>query len=638
VDRFLYFVGDDGEHGEELWRTDGTPQGTTLFDDIDPAIFNGQPEGSNIGGLVNLNGKLLFTAHTATSGPALWASDGTLAGTAIISPSLVGISDAVLNGRVYFSVPGPNANQERLCITDGTARGTQVVTTFNSQIGVIGVVNNRLILGNVLFGAGSTLYASDGTAAAPVVLGQFNDTWIGNFVNVGDQLLFQYGSAGSPTSHGLWRTDGTVAGTHHFGPAGLSPVYYVGQLDADLYFYLGNSDDAFGLWKLDRTSGDGENLGIVSGNILGLPVGVAVGDTIYFANSDNIHGSELWKSDGAAAGTALAADPFNGPSSSSPQLFGTAGQQLVFTAYSPRFGQELFAYTPSKHRVTVLHDAPGTLDSNPTPVVQNGDALDFTAQKSDGTWSLYRTDGTRKGTMELADNVGGAGSEGVAFGSMVYMILGGRLWQSDGTASGTRQLDGQPTGTSSYPAIGNLFLALDRLYYVSARNAFPQPIYTLMVIDTPGAPARSAGVVGEEIRGPYTINGGIYFTRVNYRPFTPTYYRLTADGVVQVASLPGPVPPPEPLPSPFADSITIGDTRYYAYDDGIHGMELWMDDGKHQKLVADLYEGPLSSLPDELAYVNGYLVLAATTQEYGREMFAIKVKSPPRARAAVQTP
>ena len=35
---YLYFNADDGVHGKELWRTDGTPEGTVMVLDLQPQI------------------------------------------------------------------------------------------------------------------------------------------------------------------------------------------------------------------------------------------------------------------------------------------------------------------------------------------------------------------------------------------------------------------------------------------------------------------------------------------------------------------------------------------------------------------------------------------------------------------------
>lgn len=58
----LYFPANDGVNGIELWRTDGTSNGTFLVKDINP---NGN---SNPRQMVILNSKIYFWCLTATFG------------------------------------------------------------------------------------------------------------------------------------------------------------------------------------------------------------------------------------------------------------------------------------------------------------------------------------------------------------------------------------------------------------------------------------------------------------------------------------------------------------------------------------------------------------------------------------------
>jgi ELWxxDGT repeat protein len=72
----LFFTSDDGVHGNELWKTDGTTSGTVLVKDIYP--------GSNGSGpryLVAMGSNLLFAAADGENGTELWISDGTADGT-----------------------------------------------------------------------------------------------------------------------------------------------------------------------------------------------------------------------------------------------------------------------------------------------------------------------------------------------------------------------------------------------------------------------------------------------------------------------------------------------------------------------------------------------------------------------------
>jgi ELWxxDGT repeat protein len=67
VNGTLYLAADNGTSGTELWKSDGTPAGTTLAADINPGLVSSNPKG-----LFNLNGTLFFDATTAAYGTEFW--------------------------------------------------------------------------------------------------------------------------------------------------------------------------------------------------------------------------------------------------------------------------------------------------------------------------------------------------------------------------------------------------------------------------------------------------------------------------------------------------------------------------------------------------------------------------------------
>ena len=67
IDGTLYFSADDGMNGEELWRSDGTADGTVLVKDIYSGVND-----SSIDLLTSVNDLLYFSANDGTHGNELW--------------------------------------------------------------------------------------------------------------------------------------------------------------------------------------------------------------------------------------------------------------------------------------------------------------------------------------------------------------------------------------------------------------------------------------------------------------------------------------------------------------------------------------------------------------------------------------
>jgi len=89
-------VADDGTSGEELWISDGTPEGTLLLKDIEAGTESSYP--GLMSGFATMNGKVYFGAFDSVHGYELWESDGTTAGTQLVADVFPGDNDGYPNG------------------------------------------------------------------------------------------------------------------------------------------------------------------------------------------------------------------------------------------------------------------------------------------------------------------------------------------------------------------------------------------------------------------------------------------------------------------------------------------------------------------------------------------------------------
>jgi ELWxxDGT repeat protein len=216
----LYFKGNNGESGEELFVTDGTAEGTQLVKDIYPGEdnYDGNKNNSAPGNFVEFNDKLFFSANDGKSGEELFVSDGTAEGTQLLvdlnpkgeengynygsRPSEL----VEFNDKLYFAAYDGESTE--LYVSDGTAEGTQLLDPGNDRDGnsQLSYPNDLVEFnGKLYFTAddgehGQELFVSDGTAEGTQLVADLNpgensafspdSLFATNLTVVGDELFF----------------------------------------------------------------------------------------------------------------------------------------------------------------------------------------------------------------------------------------------------------------------------------------------------------------------------------------------------------------------------------------------------------------------------------------------------------------
>ena len=120
---FRSFSANDGIHGQELWKSDGTSDGTVLVGD-----FWDGGRGSYPNQLTNVDGTLFFWMD-GESGWELWKSDGTSNGTILVQDASAAVfagNPTNVNGTLFFSA-WDDLHGHELWKSDGTSNGTMLV-------------------------------------------------------------------------------------------------------------------------------------------------------------------------------------------------------------------------------------------------------------------------------------------------------------------------------------------------------------------------------------------------------------------------------------------------------------------------------------------------------------------------------
>ncbi|MDW8222735.1 MAG: hypothetical protein RMJ82_07280, partial [Gemmatales bacterium] len=408
VNGTLFFIANDGQHGYELWKSDGTSSGTVMVHDIRPGPASAFPPGGPYSqyshGLhhplgAEVNGTLFFVVNDGSNGYELWKSDGTSSGTVLVRDIRPGGHSAFLT-RIPASLTNVN--------------GTLFFVANDGQ-------------------HGAELWKSDGTSSGTLLAWDIHPLSPGSF-RFHDGLSF----------------DGR-------------PI--LANVEGVLFFSANNGSHGGELWRYAPLHGASLVRDTNPGSLGSYPYNLTnVNGTLFFTAYDRSHGSELWKSDGTASGTLLVRDIFPGVYPSNLRHFTDVNGTLFFTAWDGSTGFELWRSDGTATGTRLVADiVPGSASSGVSRLTNVNGTLFFQANdRSTGT-ELWKSDGTSTGTVLVRDiNPGSYGSEPIRFanvnGTLFFTTFswtapyGRELWKSDGTSSGTVVVrDISPGHRGSYP-------------------------------------------------------------------------------------------------------------------------------------------------------------------------------------------
>lgn len=617
-DTHLFFDGDDPAHPgiRQLWTTDGIGAPGMVTHLAAPAL---EPASW----IAIANGRALFIARDGNAGQELWSSDGTPAGTramtgfAAATPFADGLSSgprlaATTGNRVVFAADGG------IWSSAGTPQSTVEIhdrpPAFASSLTAVG--DRVVFYSGIAIDEGLALWTTDGTPAGTrslePICRAFTICPEPVVTRVGDRLYY---AVTTDVDFFLHETDGTAAGTKPFEPAVRGSFLRfnvdIAAFDRGLAFPK-DDDDGLELWvKADAAASVARKLTEASGPQSSHPSGLSTtGARAFFhATSDPDDFPVLWQSDGSAVGTipvpnvlpGYAASPV---ASAGKVFFYLAGRDLWRADGSPGGTIQLVSFGPDQFT-----------DSDEPPVPYRS-GVAFVVSSPTGS-AIWTSDGTSAGTGEMVpppalpdgmeiDRLFVAGDE-LFFTAIDRSNFVSKLWHASTTPGGTQEI--APVRYQFDPlvtAVGGSF------YFVASPEPARMELWRSDGSAAGTAPVRSNGeVVSWFIMDELTEAGGKLFF-VTRNPDRLWRSDGTEAGTFVVKSL-----------DVIEDVVGLGSLVMFVADDGTHGLELWVSDGTGAgtRMVRDVRPGPEASRPLELTPAPGRAYFTAEDGVHGRELW-----------------
>jgi len=624
----IYFIHRSDNFRNQLWKTDGTPEGTIQVHEFGQNVF---PEQFNV-----FNNQLIFLAQDSRGLKQLWKSDGTTQGTSLIKSvdTQRGVTDyEVFNSRIYF-VANDGISGWDIWQSDATAEGTQLsidleANTLSRIPGQLTVVGNKLFFTANDANHGLELWMSEGTQETTRLVKDIFLGKTGSFpyglTAFKQNLLFvandgQFGAE-------LWVSDGTAEGTQLIkdvfpGTTGAfaSVPLKIAANQNQFFFVAMDSIQGISLWRTDGTS---------EGTILLSPINTGInllGETelalfkqdIYFKTQDGVHGLELWKSNGTPEDVKIFTKLNVTGAGSSPHQIRVFKDQLFFSARTETLGFELWKSDGTAAGTQLVKDL--------YPGPENGDILLSTLFKDQYVFAantfprsryLWKSDGTTEGTVVLRDKQG----RGISSTEYITVLkdklifnaytpeFGEELWVSDGTEMGTHILKDIDTLGQSFPYFPfSASILHDSLLLFTASNGTKHN----QLWKTDGTNAGTTLLAEQALMGKEVDD---ILGKFGDSVIFSTQSLLAAELWISDGSDEGTKFFKLIYPGALAGSFQVlGKAFYFVAGDLSHGTELWKSDGTNNGtfLLKDILPGDKGSFPqyltkhqDELFFVVG---------------------------------
>ncbi len=496
----LWFPATDGTSGTEWWQSDGTSGGTFQVEDLMPGSGSStdwfltfiKPEGLGSTVLLGAQDPLRgWTVRAAQAG----ATGTTIVHTAAARPGALATCTlrtcppqiTPVTGGVAFPAREA-AHGSELWRSDGSSLGTMLAVDLapgpsSSMAPAASFLTIAPLGSDVLFSASDA--GLDAPGSPPQQLWRVSATGASTQLTDGDfdhgpgDLVTWNGAAYFAGSDGIWRSDGTPAGT---GPL-AGPEYAHGFAPgASQLFFVAN-----GLWKTDGSAGGTEPvapaLGLSPGRLV-LTADSGGEDRLYFPAADAIAGNELWVSDGSDGGTQRVVDLLPGAASGmstfvlpggleEERLVATLGPLGVFAGSDGIHGDELWVTDGTPGNATLLEVRPGAAGSEPRDLTAAGGRIYFVADDGVHGREPWVSDGTTGGTHLVADVRPGPESSSPQelvdwMGRLVFAadddVHGMELWRVDAAGAGAQLVVDlrpgvEPASPQGLTAVG------ERLYF-----------------------------------------------------------------------------------------------------------------------------------------------------------------------------